>query len=38
MSGPALDSGSDPLPEAVARGRMLLSICSCNVIKKVNFL
>lgn len=34
MSGEVLESGSDPLPEAVAWNEMLLSICPCSAIKK----
>lgn len=38
VSGQILESGSDPLPDAVARSGMLLSIYPCNAIKKVYFL
>ena len=38
MSGQVLESGSDPLPEAVAWSGLLLSICPCNAIEKVYFL
>lgn len=38
VSGQVLESSSDPLPEAVARSGVLLSIYPCNAIEKVYFL